>query len=146
MYRAISLHLAIWELYMWQTYLLTLLKAYAKLECGTQIGSFNSNESLRSSWYKENHSTQVRRLTWVRSQQNGVFYFVNTNRLCENGFIPFRRDLTSTQARSHLGWMIFLQVIRFCKAFLSTQYCSFSLDLVCFYNYHAKKWKSYYKL
>ena len=36
---------------------------------------------------------------WVRSCQNGVFQFVKTNRLYENGFIPPMWDLTSTQVR-----------------------------------------------
>ena len=46
--------------------------------------------------YDKNNPTQRRRLTWERSWQNGVFHFVKTNRLYENGFILHKRDLTST--------------------------------------------------
>ena len=96
--------------------------------------------------YEKNNPTQVRRLTWVRSQQNGVFHFVKANRLYENGFIPPSWDLTSTQVRSHLGGMIFLHVNSFCQAVPPRQDCSFSLDSVCFYNYYVKKCNSSYKI
>ena len=90
---------------------------------------------LRSCLYEKNHPTKVRRLTWLGSQQNGVFHFVKTNRLYENGFIPPRRDLTSTQVRSHLSGKIFLHVNSFCRAVPPRQDCSFSLDSIRFYNY-----------
>ena len=102
--------------------------------------------SQRSCLYDKNHPTQVRRLTWVRSRQNGVFHFVKANRLYENGFIPPSWDLTSTQVRSHLGGMIFLHVNSFCQAVPPRQDCSFSLDSVCFYNYYVKKCNSSYKI
>ena len=88
----------------------------------------------KSCLYEKNHPTQVRRFTWVTSRQNGVFHFVKTNLLYENAFIPPRWDLTSMQVRSHLSGMIFLHVNRLCRAVPPTQDCSFSLDLVCFYN------------
>ena len=49
--------------------------------------------TVRSCLYEKNHHTQVRRLTWVRSWQNGIFRFVKTNRLYENWFFPLRWDL-----------------------------------------------------
>ena len=51
---------------------------------------------LRSCLCEKNHPTHVRRLTWVRSRQNGIFHFVKTNSLYENWFAPPRQDLTST--------------------------------------------------
>ena len=89
--------------------------------------------------FEKNHPTPVRRLTWVRSRQNGVFHFVTTNRLNENGFIPPRWDLTSSQVRSHLEGMILLHVNIFWRAVPPRQDCSFSLDSVCFYNYCVKR-------
>ena len=73
--------------------------------------------------YEKNNPTQVRRLTWVRSQQNGVFHFVKANRLYENGFIPPSWDLTSVQVRSHLSGMLFLHVNRYCQAVPPRQDC-----------------------
>ena len=43
---------------------------------------------IRSCLHGKNHPIQVICLIWVRSQQNGVFYFAKTNHLYENGFIP----------------------------------------------------------
>ena len=97
---------------------------------------------LRCRLYKKNHATQVRRLTWVRSQQNGVFHFVKANGLYENGFIPPSWDLTSTQVRSHLGGMFFLHVNSFYQAVPPRQDCSFSLDSAYFYNCYVKKCNS----
>ena len=79
-----------------------------------------------------------------RSRQNGIFHFVKTNRLYENGFIPLRWDLTSTQLRSHLGGMIFLHVNSFCRTFPPIQdsfstavaisyYCKLSISLSVFH-------------
>ena len=82
--------------------------------------------------YEKNNPTQVRRLTWVRSQQNGVFHFVKANHLYENGFIPPSWDLTSTQLRSHLVGMNFLHLNSFYQTVPPWQDCSFSLDLACF--------------
>ena len=49
---------------------------------------------IRSCLYEKNHP---RRLTCVRSRQDGVFHFVKANLLYENGFIPTSWDLASTQ-------------------------------------------------
>ena len=97
---------------------------------------------FRSCLYETNHPTQVRRLTWVRSRRNGVFHFVKTNVLYENGFIPTMWDPTSTQVRSHLDGMIFLYVNSFCRTAPSRRDCSFSLDSVCFCSYYVKKCNS----
>ena len=86
---------------------------------------------LRSCLYEKNHLSQVRRLTWVRFRQNGVFCFVKTNCLHENAVIPPRWNLTTTQVKSHLGEMIFLYVNSFCWAVPPRQDCSFSLDSLC---------------
>ena len=67
----------------------------------------NSNLFLRTCLFEKNHPTPVRCFTWVRFRQNGVFHFVETNRLYENALIPPRWDLTSTQVRSPLGGIIF---------------------------------------
>ena len=96
--------------------------------------------------YEKNHPTQVRRLTWVRSRQAGVFHFVKANGLYENRFISPRWDLTSTQVRSHLRGMIFLHVNSFWRAVPPRQDCSFSLDVVRFCNDYVKKWNSSYKI
>ena len=93
----------------------------------------------RSCLYEKNHPTQVRRLTWARSRQNGVFHFVKTNRLYENGLFLPRWDLTSPQVRFPLGGMIFLHVNNFCRALSPRQDCSFSLGSVCFYNHYVRK-------
>ena len=100
------------------------------------------NTSLKGCLYEKNHATQVKRLTLVRSRQNGVFHFVKANRLYENGFIPPSWDLTSTQVRSHLGGMIFFHVNSFCQAVPPRQDCSFSLDSACFYIYYVTKCNS----
>ena len=76
------------------------------------------------------------------SRQNGVFHFVKANRLYENGFIPLRWDLTSTQVRSNLDGMIFLHINSICQTVPPRQGCSFSLDLVCLYIYYVKKCNS----
>ena len=81
---------------------------------------------LSSCLYEENHPNQVRRLTWLRYRQNGVFHFVKTNRLYENGFIPPRWDFTPRQVRFHLGGMVFLHVNSFCWAVPLRQHCLFS--------------------
>ena len=73
----------------------------------------NPIKHLRSSLHHENHHTLVRCLTWVRSRQNGIFHFVKTNHLYENGLISPRYDLTLAQVRSHLCGMVFLHVISF---------------------------------
>ena len=111
------------------------------------ISSFtNILYELRSCLYEKNHPTPLRRLTWVRSQHNGVFYFVKTNRLYENGFSPPRWDLTSTQVRSHLGGMIFLHVNSLYRTAEPRQDFIFGLASVYFYNYFMKKCNSSYKI
>ena len=101
---------------------------------------------LKSCLYEEKLPMQVRHLTWVRSRQNGVYHFGKSNRLYENGFIPSRWDLTSTQVRSQLGRMIFFHVNSFCQAVPPRQDCSLSLDSVCFCNYYVKMCNSSLKL
>ena len=59
--------------------------------------------------------------------------------LLENGFIPPKWGLTSSQVRSHLGGMIFFHVSSFRGTVLPRPNCSFSLDSVCFNNYFVKK-------
>ena len=66
-----------------------------------------------SSWsYEKNHPTQVG----------------ETNCLLENGFIPLKWGLTSSQVRSHLGGTIFFHVSSFCGTVLPRPDCSFSLE------------------
>ena len=57
----------------------------------------------------------------------------------ENGFIPPRWDLTSTQVRYHLRGINFLQVNSYCRDVPPRQDCAFGLDSVCFYKL---MWKS----
>ena len=111
--------------------LVNLMKWIKINELVEQIGLF------RSCLYEKNHPTQVRRLTWVRSRQNGVFHLVKANRLYENGFIPPSWDLTSTQVKSHLRGMMFPHVNSFWRAVSPRQDSSFSLDSVYFYNYYV---------
>ena len=54
--------------------------------------------------------------------------------LLENGFIPPKWGLTSSQVRSHLVGMIFFHVSCFCGIVLPRPDCSFSLESVCFNN------------
>ena len=46
------------------------------------------DECLKGCFYGVGHPTLMEYLTTVRSQQNGEFHFLKTNRLRENGFIP----------------------------------------------------------
>ena len=62
-----------------------------------------------------------------------------TNCLLENGFIPPKWCLTSSQVGSHLGGIIFFHVSSFCGTVLPRPDCSFSLESVCFNNYFVKK-------
>ena len=56
---------------------------------------------------EDRHPTWVGYLTWVRSQQNGEFQFLKTNRLYKNEFILSKRNIISTQVRFYQGGMIF---------------------------------------
>ena len=98
----------------------------------------NPIKHLRSSLHHENYHTLVRCLTWVRSRQNGIFHFVKTNHLYENGLISPRYDLTLAQVRSHLCGMVFLHANSFCWAVTPRQDCSFSFDSVYVCNYYVK--------
>ena len=69
----------------------------------------------------ENHPTEV----------------AETNRLLENGFIPPKWGLPSSQVRSHLGGIFFFHVSS--GIVLPRPDCSFSLESVCFNNYFGKK-------
>ena len=89
---------------------------------------------------------QMRRLTWVRSRQKGVFHYIKANPLYENRFIPPRWNLTSAQVRSYLGGIIFPRVNSFCWGVPPRQDYSYSLDSVCFYNYYVKKCNSSSKI
>ena len=60
-----------------------------------------------------------------------------TNRLLENGFIPPKWGLPSSQVRSHLGGIFFFHVSS--GIVLPRPDCSFSLESVCFNNYFGKK-------
>ena len=112
------------------------------------LNTYTSLQTSMMKWYNlhQNHPTQFRRLTWVRSWQNGVFHFVKTNRLYENWFIPPRWDHTSTQVRFHLVGMIFFLCKQFFWAVPPRQDCSFSLNSLCFYNCYMKTWNSSYKV
>ena len=72
--------------------------------------------------------------------------------LCKNKsfiwewYIPPRWHPTATQVRSHLGGMVFIHVISFCRAVPPRQDCSFSLDSVCFYSYYVQKCNLFYKI
>ena len=78
------------------------------------IFSWFRTSRLRSCLYEENYPTQVRRLTWVRSQQNGVFRFVKTNHLYENWFISPKRRSHVNGDEISLRWDDFSP----CKQFL----------------------------
>ena len=88
----------------------------------------------------------MRRLTWVRFRQNGVFHYLKANPFYENRFVLPRWGLTLTQVRSHLGGMVFLHVNSFCRGVAPKQDFSFSLDSVCFYDYYVKKCNSSSKI
>ena len=51
----------------------------------------------------------------VRSQQNGEFQFLKTNRLYKNEFILSKRNIISTQVRFYRGGMIFFHENSFCQ-------------------------------
>ena len=82
-----------------------------------------SNPHNQNDWFwgcldEKNHPTQVRRLIWVRSWQNGVFHFVKTNRLHQNGFIH-PSEISPQRRWSHLGEMIFPQFLQGCRTYIS---------------------------
>ena len=107
-------------------------------------GNWNDIDRLRDGLYEMRHPNWVGYLLWVRSQQNGEFHVIKTNRLCENEVISPRWDLTSRQVKSQWGGVIFLHVNSFSRAVLPRQnYYLLSLAAACFYYFVEKRNWSY---
>ena len=98
--------------------------------------NWNDMDRLRGGLYEMRHPNWVGYFLWVRSQQNGEFHVIKTNRLCENEVISPRWDLTSRQVRSHWGGMIYLHVNGFSRAVLPRQNYYLLITQVIFWNYY----------